>query len=82
MDNNNMKTLFDKLKPHIKDKLDAQAKKYVSISYIYDNLKTKSRYSDLTIDDIKTIHTFADVWCRDVDGLDLMYGDHLFNEKP
>ena len=74
-------TLYDKLKPHIKDKLDAQAKKYISISYIYDNLKTKSRYSDLTIDDIKSIHTFADVWYRDVDSLDLMYGDHLFNEK-
>ena len=74
-----MKTLFDKLKPHIKDKLDAQAEKYTSISYIYDNLKTKSRYSDLTIDDLKTIHTFADVWYRDVDNLDLMYGDHLFN---
>ena len=75
-----MKTLFDKLKPHIKDKLDAQAKEYVSISYIYDNLKTKNRYSDLTIDDIKTIHTFAEVWCSDIDGLDLMYGDHLFNQ--
>ena len=76
-----MKTLFDKLKPHIKDKLDAQAEKYMSIEFIYDNLKTKTRYSDLTIDDIKTIHTFADVWYRDVDNLDLMYGDHLFNEK-
>ena len=74
-------TLYDKLKPHIKDKLDAQAEKYVSINYIYDNLKTKSRYSELTIDDLKSIHTFADVWYRDVDNLDLMYGDHLFNEK-
>ena len=73
-------TLYDKLKPHIKDKLDAQAKKYESINYIYDNLKTKSRYSELTIDDLKSIHTFADVWYRDVDKLDFMYGDHLFNE--
>ena len=76
-----MKTLFDKLKPHIKDKLDAQAEKYVSIEYIYDKLKTKTRYSDLTVDELKSIHTFADVWYRDVDSLDLMYGDHLFNEQ-
>ena len=76
-----MKTLFDKLKPHIKDKLDAQAEKYISIEYIYDKLKTKTRYSDLTVDELKSIHTFADVWYRDVDSLDLMYGDHLFNEK-
>ena len=75
-------TLYDKLKPHIKDKLDSYAEEYaISIKCIYDKLKTNNRYSDLTIDDIKTIHTFADVWCRDVDGLDLIYGDHLFNEK-
>jgi len=76
-----MKTLFDKLKPHIKDKLDAQAEKYISIEYIYDKLKNKTRYSDLTVDELKSIHTFADVWYNDISGLDLMYGDHLFNEK-
>jgi hypothetical protein len=72
-------TLYDKLKPHIKDKLDAQAEKYISIEYIYDKLKNKNRYSDLTIDEIKTIHTFTDIWYNDISGLDLMYGDHLFN---
>lgn len=76
-----MKTLFDKLKPHIKDKLNAQAEKYTSIEYIYDKLKNKTQYNELTIDDIKTIHTFADIWYRDVKSFDLIYGDHLFNEK-
>ena len=80
MDNNNMKTLFDKLKPHIKDKLDAQAEKYMSIRFIYDNLKTKNQYNELTIDEVKTIHTFTDLWYRDIDSLDLIYGDHLFNQ--
>ncbi len=72
-------TLYDKLKPHIKDKLDAQAEKYISIEYIYDKLKNKNRYSDLTIDEIKTIHTFTDIWYNDISGLDLMSCDHLFN---
>ena len=76
-----MKTLFDKLKPHIKDKLDAQAKKYISIGLIYDKLKNKNQYNELTIDDIRTIHTFTDIWYKDIDTLDLIYGDHLFNEK-
>ena len=80
MDNNNMKTLFDKLKPHIKDKLDAQAEKYMSIRFIYDNLKTKNQYNEQTIDEVKTIHTFTDLWYRDIDSLDLIYGDHLFNQ--
>ena len=74
-------TLYDKLKPEIKNKLDAQAKKYTTIGYIYDKLKTKNQYNELTIDEIKTIHTFTDLWYRDIDSLDLIYGDHLFNQK-
>ena len=74
-------TLYDKLKPHIKDKLDSQAEKYISIEYIYGNLKNKSQYNELTIDEVKTIHTFTDLWYRDIDSLDLIYGDHLFNQK-
>ena len=73
-------TLYDKLKPHIKDKLDAQADKYISIGLIYDKLKNKNQYNELTIDDVKTIHTFTDLWYRDIDSLDLIYGDHLFNQ--
>ena len=73
-------TLYDKLKPHIKDKLDSYEKEYeTSIKYIYDKLKTNNRYSDLTVDDVKTMHTFSDIWCNDVSSLQLLYGDHLFN---
>ena len=73
-------TLYDKLKPHIKDKLDSYEKEYeTSIKYIYDKLKTNNRYSDLTVYDIKTIHTFTDIWYNDISSLQLLYGDHLFN---
>ena len=74
-------TLYDKLKPEIKDKLDAQANKYCTIEYIYNKLKNKNQYNELTIDEVKTIHTFTDLWYRDIDSLDLIYGDHLFNQK-
>ena len=57
-------TLYDKLKPHIKAKLDKESKKYNTIKYIYDKLKTKTTYNDLTIDELKTIHTFTDIWYR------------------
>ena len=73
-------TLYDRLKPHIKDKLNSYEKEYeTSIKYIYDKLKTNNRYSELTVDDIKTIHTFTDIWYNDISGLELLYGDHLFN---
>ena len=58
-------TLYDKLKPHIKNKLDSYAEEYsISIRYIYDKLKTNNRYSDLTVDDVKTIHTFSDIFYK------------------
>ena len=76
-----MKTLYDQLKPAVKAKLDAQLDEYsISINHIYKTLKDHPRYHELTIDDVKAIHTFADAWYNDVSGLDLMYGNHLFNE--
>jgi len=73
-------TLYDKLKPEIKDKLEANYTKYAtSVDYIFNKLQTKDRYSELTIDDVKTLNTFADQQIRSIKQIDLMYGDHLFN---
>jgi hypothetical protein len=75
-----MKTLYDQLKPAIKAKLDAQQEEYsISINYLYKKLKEKKMYSELTIDEVKVIHTFGDMWYNDLSGLDLMYGNHIFN---
>ena len=75
-----MKTLYDQLKPEIKAKLEAYHAEYaVSIDGIFKQLKTNNRYSELTIDDVKTLNTFSDVSLIDTTQLDLMYGDHLFN---
>ena len=73
-------TLYDKLKPEIKDKLEANYVKYAtSIDYIFNKLQTKDRYSELTIDEVKTLNTFADQQVHSIKQIDLMYGDHLFN---
>ena len=76
-----MKTLYDQLKPEIKAKLEASyAEGYVtSMEFIFKQLKTNNRYSALTIDDVKTLNTFSDVSLVETTQLDLMYGDHLFN---
>jgi len=74
-------TLYDKLKPEIKDKLEANYEEYShAVGYISDKLKTIRCYSDLKVDDIRTIHTFTDIWYNDISCLDLLYGDHLFNQ--
>ena len=73
--------LYDQLKPEIKAKLEANyAEGYVtSIDEIFKQLKTNNRYSELTIDEVKTLNTFSDVSLIETTQLDLMYGDHLFN---
>jgi len=74
-------TLYDKLKPQIKAKLEASyAEGYVtSIDYIFNKLQTKNRYSELTIDDVRTLNTFSNSEMHQTTQMDLMYGDHLFN---
>ena len=76
-----MKTLYDKLKPEIKAKLEASyAEGYVtSIDYIFNKLPTRDSYSELTIDDVRTLNTFTNSELHQTTQIDLMYGDHLFN---
>ena len=75
-----MKTLYDKLKPEIKAKLEANHAEYkVSIDYIFNKLQTKDRYSELTIDEVRTLNTFSNSEMYQTTQMDLMYGDHLFN---
>ena len=73
--------LYDKLKPHIKAKMIENSKKYESVDWLIDKLKNKDRYSQLTIDDVRGICTFGDVWYNDIPQLELMYGDWLINDK-
>ena len=76
-----MKTFYDQLKPEIKAKLEASyAEGYVtSIESIFKQLKTKNRYSELTIDDVRSLNTFSNSELYQTTQIDLMYGDHLFN---
>ena len=75
-----MKTLYDQLKPEIKAKLEANYAEYaVSISSIFEQLQTKNRYSELTIDEVRTLNTFSNSELYQTTQMDLMYGDHLFN---
>ena len=74
-------TLYDKLKPEIKDKLEENYKEYShTVRCISDKLKRTYRYSDLKVDDVKTICTFGDVWHYDLTQTELLYGDWLINK--
>ena len=72
--------LYDKLKPHIKDKLKENAKEYESVKWIFDKLKQKDNYSELTIDDIRSLCTFGDVWYHDLTQSQIIWGEWLINK--
>jgi hypothetical protein len=74
-------TLYDQLKPEIKAKLEENYKEYKTVGFIFDKLQKNNHYSDLTIDDVKSICTFSEVWHYDLTQSDLLYGDWLTN-KP
>ena len=74
-------TLYDKLKPEIKAKLEASYEEYsTAVGYISDKLQKTSHYSDLKIDDIRTICTFSDVFTYDLTQSEILYGDWLTNK--
>jgi len=72
--------LYDKLKPHIKDKLKENAKEYKSVNWLFDKLKQKDNYSELTIDDIRSLCTFGDVWYHDLTQSQIIWGEWLINK--
>ena len=72
--------LYDKLKPHIKDKLKENAEEYKSVQWLFDKLKQKDNYSDLTIDDIRSLCTFGDVWYHDLTQSQIIWGEWLINK--
>ena len=74
-------TLYDKLKPEIKAKLEANYEEYsIGVGYISNKLQKTTHYSDLKVDDIRTICTFGDIFVYDLTQSDILYGDWLTNK--
>ena len=72
--------IYDDLKPHIKAKMKENAKEYKSINWLFDKLKQKDNYSELTIDDIRSLCTFGDVWYHDLTQSQIIWGEWLINK--
>ena len=64
----------------IKAKLEENAKEYESVNWLFDKLKQKDNYSDLTIDELRSVCTFGDVWYHDLTQSQIIWGDWLINK--
>ena len=72
--------IYDKLKPHIKAKMKENAKEYESVNWLFDKLKQKNNYSDLTIDELRSVCTFGNVFYNDLTQSQIIWGDWLINK--
>ena len=52
----------------------------INMTDFFDKLKQKDYYSDLTIEEIRSICTFGDVFYHDLTQKDIIWGDRLINK--
>ena len=73
--------LIDNIKPEILVRLNKDYEKYnTSINHLYNVLSNKQVYSQLTIDEIKDIITFAELCTVNWKASDLLYGDKILKQ--
>ena len=77
-----IKTLKQRLKPGIKAKLESNDRKYsAAIRSLFATLDKTKFVSDLTISDVRSLHTFSDTRLHNLDAYDIMWCEHLFDDN-
>ena len=77
------KTIYERLKPEIKEALHSDANKNYksSINNIVDKLSSTTFYDELTISDISRLYTFSGIELIKVTAWDFKYGDNILTSK-
>ena len=77
-----MKTLYDKLKPEIRNSIQEDLKKYpTSTMSLIDSLKAANFWSDLKVHNVNSIILHDHTNLLTISHMDLLYGDRfLLNE--
>jgi hypothetical protein len=71
-------TIYERLKPEIKEALASQDKKYsTSVRSIIATLNSTTFYSDLKIGDVSSLYTWADIEFYKVSAWDFKHGDNV-----
>jgi len=77
-----MKTLFERLKPEIKANLLLNRNRWkFSVDLIFDSLRDKYVYSDLTIAQVSALQVFSEIQVEDISALDFKFGDCFFEQE-
>ena len=77
-----IKTLKQRLKPDIKAKLESNDRKYsAAVRSLFAKLDKTKFISDLTIGDVRSLHSFSDTSLHNLNSYDLMWCEHLFEDN-
>ena len=75
-------TIYERLKPEIKEALLANTVNYESsVLSVIETLSNEYLYSNLKISDISTLYTFSDIELIKVTAWDFKYGDNILITK-
>ena len=75
-------TLYERLKPEIKEALISNMAEYEStITDIIELLSNETFYSNLKISDISSLYTFSDIELLKVTAWDFKYGENILISK-
>lgn len=77
------KTIYERLKPEIKEALHSDENKdyKFSINRIVERLSKETFYSDLSINDISSLYTYAGIELIKTSVWDFKYGDNILISK-
>ena len=72
-----IKSIYDKLKPELKDHLKSSARKYSTAKRLKYTLMSKMIWSELSIYEVRDILTYGDLNSWELDCYSFMYGEKI-----
>tara|TARA_R110000824_G_scaffold120034_1_gene274611 strand:+ start:134 stop:373 length:240 start_codon:yes stop_codon:yes gene_type:complete len=77
-----MEKLYDKLKPEIKESIKKDLEKYpVTTDILLDSLKLHSFWSELTVDEVRTIINHSHISFVRISMNDILWGDKFLIDE-
>jgi len=75
-----MKSIYEMLKPELKDELKSSARKYDSAKRLKYVLMSKTIWQDLTVSELSELITYSNLTSYKMSPYDFMYGDNLLTK--
>ena len=75
-----MKSIYEMLKPEVKNELKSSARKYDSAKRLKYVLMSKNLWQDLTVSELSDLITYSNLSSYKMSPYDFMYGDNILSK--